>query len=70
MVFQRKTANPAGTFSEADIDEYVRVYSKLGNLGGMLGYYRALFDDMDENASLAKIKTKVPLASPGAGAAG
>jgi pimeloyl-ACP methyl ester carboxylesterase len=63
--FQRKTANPAGTFSQADIDEYVRVYSKLGNLGGMLGYYRAVFDDMEQNASLARIKIKVPILALG-----
>jgi pimeloyl-ACP methyl ester carboxylesterase len=63
--FQRKTANPAGTFSEADIDEYVRVYSKLGNLGGMLGYYRAIFEDMEQNASLARTKIKIPILALG-----
>jgi hypothetical protein len=42
--FHKKAANPAGVFSTADIDEYERVYSKLGNLGGMLGYYRAVFE--------------------------
>ena len=63
--FQLKTANPARTFSPADIDEYVRVYSKLGNLGGMLGYYRAIFEDMEQNAKLARTRIKVPILALG-----
>ncbi len=63
--FQRKTANPAGTFTTADIDEYERVYRKLGNLGGMLGYYRAVFEDMAQNAELAKTKVKTPILALG-----
>jgi pimeloyl-ACP methyl ester carboxylesterase len=63
--FQRKTANPAGVFSQADIDEYDRVYSKLGNLVGMLGYYRAVFEDMEQNADLAKARIKIPILALG-----
>lgn len=63
--FQRKTANPAGTVSTADIDEYERVYRKLGNLTGMLGYYRAIFEDMSQNAELAKAKVKTPILALG-----
>ena len=63
--FQRKTANPAGTFSTADIDEYERVYRKLGNLSGMLGYYRAIFEDMKQNAELAAAKVKIPVLALG-----
>jgi pimeloyl-ACP methyl ester carboxylesterase len=63
--FQRKTANPAGTFTTADIDEYERVYRKLGNLGGMLGYYSAVFADMAQNAELARTKVKIPILALG-----
>jgi pimeloyl-ACP methyl ester carboxylesterase len=63
--FQRKTANPARTFSTADIDEYERVYRKLGNLNGMLGYYRAVFEDMAQNAKLAKARVKTPILALG-----
>jgi pimeloyl-ACP methyl ester carboxylesterase len=63
--FQRKTANPAGTFSAADIDEYERVYRKLSNLNGMLGYYRAIFEDMVQNTELAKAKVKTPILALG-----
>jgi pimeloyl-ACP methyl ester carboxylesterase len=63
--FQRKTANPARTFSTADIDEYERVYRKLGNLNGMLGYYRAVFEDMAQNAELAKARVKTPILALG-----
>jgi pimeloyl-ACP methyl ester carboxylesterase len=62
---QRKTANPAGTFSTADIDEYERVYRKLGNRNGMLGYYRAIFEDMAQNAELAKTRVKTPILALG-----
>ncbi len=34
------SANP-GTFSEADLDQYVRVWSEAGALTAMLGWYRA-----------------------------
>jgi pimeloyl-ACP methyl ester carboxylesterase len=63
--FQKKTANPAGVFSTADIDEYERVYRKVGNLGGMLGYYRAVFEDMAQNKELAKTKVKTPILALG-----
>lgn len=63
--FQKKAANPAGVFSVADIDEYERVYSKVGNLSGMLGYYRAVFEDMAQNKDLAKLKVKTPLLALG-----
>src|SRR5205085_680689 len=39
------TSLPPRTFSTVDIDEYERVYRKLGNLSGMLEYYRAVFED-------------------------
>ncbi len=63
--FHRKTANPAGVFSAADIDEYERVYSKLGNLSGMLGYYRAVFEDMAQNKGIAKTRVKTPILALG-----
>lgn len=63
--FQRKTANPAGTFSQEDIDEHERVYTKLGNLGGMLGYYRAVFDDIEQNKGLADSKVRTPILALG-----
>lgn len=63
--FQRKTANPAGTFSEADIDEYERVYRKPSNLAGMLGYYRAVFEDMEQNRDLVRRKLSTPVLALG-----
>jgi hypothetical protein len=63
--FQWKTANPAATFSTADIDEYERVYRKLGTLKSMLGYYRAVFEDMAQNSELAKTKVQSPILALG-----
>ncbi|NAO96145.1 alpha/beta fold hydrolase [Halomonas sp. MG34] len=63
--FQRKTFNPAGTFSTADIDEYERVYKQPGNLRGALAYYRAVLDDAEQNTSLAAKKIETPILALG-----
>ncbi len=57
--FSRKAANPAATFSKADLDEYERVYAAPGGLRGMLGYYRAVLEDIEQNASLLGRKLNV-----------
>jgi pimeloyl-ACP methyl ester carboxylesterase len=59
--FSRKTANPAATFTREDIDEYERVYASLGGMRGMLGYYRAVLQDMEQNAELATGKLHIPI---------
>ena len=63
--FTRKAANFLTTFSKTDIDEYERVYSALGGLRGMLGYYRAVLHDMEQNESLKKTKLIVPVLALG-----
>lgn len=63
--FQRKTFNPAGTFSTSDIDEYERVYKQPGNLRGALAYYRAVLDDAEQNTSLAAKKIETPILALG-----
>lgn len=59
--FRRKTANRAAVFSEADIDEYARVYRQPGGLRGMLGYYRAVEEDRRQNQALSSTATNVPI---------
>lgn len=59
--FSRKALNPAATFTRADIDEYERVYAGLGGMRGMLGYYRAVLEDMKQNAELATRKLHLPV---------
>lgn len=59
--FSKKTANPAATFTREDIDEYERVYASLGGTRGMLGYYRAVFEDIKQNAYLAACPLSVPV---------
>ena len=59
--FSRKAANPAATFTVEDIDEYERVYASLGGMRGMLGYYRAIFEDLAQNAELANRKLHIPV---------
>ncbi len=63
--FNRKSANFINTFTSGDIDEYERVYSSLGGLRGMLGYYRAVLEDMDQNKQLMDTKLTVPVLALG-----
>jgi pimeloyl-ACP methyl ester carboxylesterase len=59
--FNRKAVNPTATFSREDIDEYERVYASLGGMRGMLGYYRAVLEDMKQNSELANHPLEVPV---------
>jgi pimeloyl-ACP methyl ester carboxylesterase len=63
--FNRKTAVAMSTFSRADIDEYERVYSLPGGMRGMLGYYRAVIQDMEQNQALQTRKLKLPILALG-----
>jgi microsomal epoxide hydrolase len=58
---RRKAANPE-TFSEADIEEYVRVFKKAGGLRAGLAYYRASSLSAQQNRELSamgKLRTPV-----------
>ena len=63
--FNRKTAVSMSTFSKADIDEYERVYQLPGGLRGMLGYYRAVIEDMEQNKALVARKLGLPILALG-----
>ena len=49
---RRKTANPE-TFSDADVEEYLRVFKKEGGLRAGLAYYRAASVSANQNRALA-----------------
>ena len=61
----RKAAAVMSTFSKADIDEYERVYRLPGGLRGMLGYYRAVIEDMEQNKALSARRLGVPILALG-----
>lgn len=63
--FNKKTAVAMQTFSKEDIDEYVRAYSSLGGMRGMLGYYRAVIEDMAYNKTLFERKIVPPVLALG-----
>lgn len=63
--FNNKTANAMATFDKADIDEYERVYAMLGGMRGMLGYYRAVITDMEQNKALFARRLDVPMLALG-----
>jgi len=58
---RRKTANPE-TFSDADIEEYLRVFRKDGGLRAGLAYYRSAALSAQQNRELsARGKLKLPV---------
>ncbi|PKU24095.1 alpha/beta fold hydrolase [Telmatospirillum siberiense] len=62
---RRKAADP-GTFSETDLDEYLRVFKKDGGLRAGLAYYRAAALSARQNRDLrARGKLKVPVLALG-----
>ena len=62
---RRKAANPE-TFSDADMDEYVRVFLKDGGLRAGLAYYRAAALSARQNRALnAKGKLRMPVLALG-----
>ncbi|CAN7700751.1 alpha/beta fold hydrolase [Caballeronia sp. LjRoot31] len=62
---RRKTANPE-SFSDADVDEYLRVFKKDGGLRAGLAYYRAAALSAQQNRALcAKGKLKMPVLALG-----
>ena len=63
---RRKTVNPEA-FSDADIGEYLRVFTKAGGLRAGLAYYRAAALSARQNRELsAKGKLAMPLLALGA----
>lgn len=61
---RRKAANPEA-FSDADIEEYVRVFKKDGGLRAGLAYYRAAAQSAQQNRTLAQEALKMPLLALG-----
>lgn len=49
------------TFSDADIDEYVRAYSRPTSLRGMLEYYRAVPENTARNLALGEAGIRLPV---------
>ena len=59
--FQRSALDWRATFSEADIDEYVRAYSRPTSLRGMLEYYRAVPENAVRNRKIAQAGIRIPV---------
>lgn len=58
---QRSALDWRVTFSDADIDEYVRAYSRPTSLRGMLEYYRAVPENAARNRRLAAAGIRIPV---------
>ena len=62
---RRRTANPE-TFSDTDLEEYLRVFKKDGGLRAGLAYYRAAYLSAQQNRELAaKGKLAMPVLALG-----
>lgn len=63
---RRKTANPE-TFAEADLDEYLRVFTKDGGLRAGLAFYRAAAASAQQNCEIRALgKLPMPVLAIGA----
>lgn len=58
--FRTKSAHPETITPEA-LDEYVRCYSAPGGMRAGFEYYRAVFDDIEQNQEYAKTKLSMPV---------
>jgi pimeloyl-ACP methyl ester carboxylesterase len=64
-LFRTKSADWTRAFDDAAIDEYVRIYAAPGAWTGGLGYYRAIFDSMAQNRSMAATPLPMPVLTIG-----
>lgn len=58
--FCNKSAHPEAITAEA-LDEYVRCYSAPGGMRAGFEYYRAVFEDIEQNQEYAKTRLMMPV---------
>jgi len=63
-------ADQAGTFSDADIGEYVRTYSQPGAMRAGFNYYRTMSRDVEDNRATLASGFKLPMPTLGLGGGG
>lgn len=63
--FRQKALSSRSAFDATDIEEYERVYKSPGGLRGMLGYYRAVIEDIRQNDVLKRRKLQIPVLALG-----
>jgi pimeloyl-ACP methyl ester carboxylesterase len=59
--FFREKARDRHAFQQEDIDMYTRVYSRSGTMNAAFKYYRAFFQDMEQNQLLMSKKLPMPV---------
>jgi pimeloyl-ACP methyl ester carboxylesterase len=64
-LFKSKSVDFGRTFDADAIDEYVRIYSTPGRWSAALGYYRAIFETMAQNAATAATPLTMPVLAIG-----
>ena len=64
-LFRSRSADPDAAFTAADIDEYVRCYSRPGAMRAGFDYYRAIFASSAQNQAYAATKLAMPVLAIG-----
>ncbi len=64
-LFRSRSADPDAAFRAADIDEYVRCYSRPGAMRAGFDYYRAIFASSAQNQAYAATKLSMPVLAIG-----
>jgi pimeloyl-ACP methyl ester carboxylesterase len=64
-LFRSRSADPDAAFSAADIDEYVRCYSRPGAMRAGFDYYRTIFASAAQNQAHAATKLPMPVLAIG-----
>jgi len=67
--FRSKSLHPERAFTPADIDVYAALYARRGRWGAGLGYYRALFQSIEQNLATASTPLPMPVLAVGGAAA-
>ncbi len=62
--YRRGSYNPA-SITSADVNEYVRTYAAPGAMHAGFGYYRAFFDDADQDNAYGRTKLTMPVLAIG-----
>jgi len=63
--YNRKTASWRETFTNEDMEEYVRALAAPGGVRGILGYYRAVAENLARNIELKRQRITVPVLALG-----
>jgi pimeloyl-ACP methyl ester carboxylesterase len=66
--FRTKSADWSAAFDKVSLDIYVNAYSAPGRWSGGMGYYRSIFESMEQNRATASTRLTMPVLAIGGSA--